>query len=255
MTKFWPAAAAAVVCLAGCGPRIEVRSSPPGAKILCNGKDTGKVTPHKFEVNDLPCGQHVFSVVKDGYNTITPPQASRVKVSTSKIVWSAIFPPLAIAFAAGDNWKTAKPKRLFVFRLEPSGEAEGPASGAEGPAGREDWATGGGGAAGAAGAAEGAGAGETAEAGRTGKRPEEGRRPEEGKPPGGQPAGGQTAAWSPGTTGSPTAGAKATAEDEKPAEAEIRFRRRLQMLDRLRKEGLLTEDEYREKRRKLVEDL
>ena len=55
-------------------PRVLVTSTPAGAEILVDGKDTGKTTPYKFELTDYGSHAHTITVRKKGYE----PESRRV---------------------------------------------------------------------------------------------------------------------------------------------------------------------------------
>ena len=66
--------------LTSCLSSIDVRSHPPGAKVLINGVDSGKKTPAKFNVRSLRNGTYTFNVEKEGYNVLTEPQEIMLKL-------------------------------------------------------------------------------------------------------------------------------------------------------------------------------
>ena len=57
---------------------LEITSNISGAKILINGKDTGKETDYVF--TEIPLGRHVVQVVKQGYES-DPPQIEVILTS------------------------------------------------------------------------------------------------------------------------------------------------------------------------------
>ena len=120
-------ALAATILASGC-MSIPVDSSPQGARLILDGVDTGKTTPTKLLVRDLPNGTHTVTVRKQGYRTVTPPQTLQIRVSVGAIVGSAILPfPVAICEAIDPHWKKPVPRRLEHFLME-EGEELAPAT-------------------------------------------------------------------------------------------------------------------------------
>lgn len=94
---------------------IDVTSSPSKARVLIDGKDTGRLTPAQFRVRDIKPGVYSISVSKQGF-TEPHPQTIRVKIAAGKVIWG-FFPPLFPKFVIGDLWKRARDPRRF--ELEP----------------------------------------------------------------------------------------------------------------------------------------
>jgi len=87
-----------VVSVGGCA-KLQVFTSPPGAKIFVNGNDTGLVTPQVFKPDDLARygGRAPYKIEADhpGY-VRSPAQFVSRQVSVAQIFWSIVFPPLLL---------------------------------------------------------------------------------------------------------------------------------------------------------------
>jgi hypothetical protein len=75
----------ALLVLCGC-TGLQVKSNPAGAQVIMDGTNTGKVTPAKLLLRDLPRGEHTVTVQKEGYDTVTPPCRLEVKTRPGSIV-------------------------------------------------------------------------------------------------------------------------------------------------------------------------
>jgi len=104
-----------MLVITGCST-VLVDSSPPRAKVLIDGKDTGRLTPAGLRVRDLHSGYRNIELRKEGY--VSSYQTLTVRVSAGKILMSW-FPPMLFKFGIGDCWKIAGPGRIRLI-LEPS---------------------------------------------------------------------------------------------------------------------------------------
>lgn len=98
----------AVACAlaTGCATPLTIRSFPEGARILDNGRDTGRVTPAQISVRELKVGGHLIAVEKEGYQSLVKPQFFHVKVSVRSIISSVILAPVYLPVNLfGDSWK------------------------------------------------------------------------------------------------------------------------------------------------------
>jgi hypothetical protein len=90
---------------------VLVDSNPPGAKILIDGEDTGKVTPAGLRVKDIGSGYRSIELQKEGF---APSYKSLlVRINPGKVFLS-LFPPLSLKFGFGDCWKTARPRAISL---------------------------------------------------------------------------------------------------------------------------------------------
>ena len=108
--------------LAGC-MSIPIDSNPKGARVIMDGRDTGKTTPAKLFIgSEIPEGKHTVTVVTKGYTTVTPPWELDMEFHPAEGVMMAILaPPLGIDFGFDQHWKSASPesaaKKPIVFEL------------------------------------------------------------------------------------------------------------------------------------------
>lgn len=76
------------VLVSGCATTLRVTSTPPGARVLVDGQDTGEVTPTKL--NSWEVGGGAISV--EG----AEPRAASTKVSVKAIIGSLLIWPLVL---------------------------------------------------------------------------------------------------------------------------------------------------------------
>jgi len=100
-----------------------VTSSPSGARVLIDGKDTGYKTPDTFRPRILPSGEHKVSVALDGYGESEAKDLS-VHASPKLIIWSLIFWPAAIVNVF-KGFSSVEPNRLH-FDLKAGGQVAAP---------------------------------------------------------------------------------------------------------------------------------
>jgi hypothetical protein len=74
----------------GCASSLSIRSTPPGAKILIDGQDTGFATPDTLRPRIIPSGRHEISVAIDGQRS--EPKVIENHLSAKLIIWSLIWP-------------------------------------------------------------------------------------------------------------------------------------------------------------------
>jgi PEGA domain len=95
-----------LLVLCGC-TGFQVKSNPVGAQVIMDGTETGKVTPAKLLIRDIPRGQHTITVQKEGFDTVTPPWELVVKTHpgtiVASIVMSLVATPLIIIGVACDT--------------------------------------------------------------------------------------------------------------------------------------------------------
>jgi len=95
---------------------VVVDSSPPRAKVLIDGEETGMLTPTGLRVRGLRSGHRSIELQKEGYASSY--QTVSVRVSAGKILMSW-FPPMLLKFGIGDCWKIAGPGRIRLI-LKPN---------------------------------------------------------------------------------------------------------------------------------------
>lgn len=103
--------------LAACSATLKVTSSPPGARILLNGQDTGEVTPAELTGRELG-GGGALSVALDGHEAA---EARPVTATTSvrAIIGSVVFPvPVGVVNLLSRGFADAEPRELH-FELRP----------------------------------------------------------------------------------------------------------------------------------------
>jgi hypothetical protein len=85
--------------------RVLVHSEPPGARILVDGKDTGRTTPASLPIGGLFGSDHVISLEKKGYRRAHRRTCQYTEGYTSKWIdgaFEAVMPPLPLFWTAGD---------------------------------------------------------------------------------------------------------------------------------------------------------
>jgi len=95
-------------------------SDPSGAMITMNGEPTGQVTPSRLYIRNIPLGDYMVSVCKEGYRTLTPPQPVYVSVAPGSIITTVIFgitPFPWIKNLAGNRWKYGDFVEFDTFML------------------------------------------------------------------------------------------------------------------------------------------
>lgn len=101
-------AAALLAALSGCvHRRVTIRTDPPGALVLLDGREVG-YTPMSTDFTYY--GTREVTLIKDGYETLTAPLPLRTP-------WYQVFP---LEFVT-DNFGPGKirDRRDFSFRLQP----------------------------------------------------------------------------------------------------------------------------------------
>ncbi|MFH1976983.1 MAG: PEGA domain-containing protein [Pseudomonadota bacterium] len=94
-----------IVFISGCAG-FGVKSTPPGAEVFFNNQSTGKLTPAKFYLRDMPCGDYDITLKKDGYKTATNIRKIRIEVSGISIFMSVLNAPIGpIMEMFGGQWK------------------------------------------------------------------------------------------------------------------------------------------------------
>lgn len=96
---------------------FSVTSNPEGAKILINGRDTKVTTPQVYNPGGFVTGDYTFTVEKDGYLMVSPPQVLKIRTSGTEILLSVFIPPVFVKNLFGNHWKRAWP-RIETFQLQ-----------------------------------------------------------------------------------------------------------------------------------------
>ena len=112
-----------LLCSSCCS--IRVKSNPPGARIIIDGRPTGLFTPASVMPIDLPVGPHELTVLKEGFVTCTPPCDFKIQRNTVKgILLTILIPPIGILDGIFTGWKVPIPHQLHMrdggatFQLE-----------------------------------------------------------------------------------------------------------------------------------------
>ncbi len=108
--------------LPGCGSTIGVSSSPSGARVIMNERDTGMTTPASIRVGSMPTGRSYITVAQEGFTPTPRQQEVEVRVSIGNIIWSW-FPPILIKNLRGDRWRGVtypQSRHLEDFVLQPA---------------------------------------------------------------------------------------------------------------------------------------
>lgn len=92
-------------------PTVNVNSSPPGAKIFLNNRDTGKITPATLTVS---VGRVTIKLTKNGYKnfsqTFTAKAGKTYKVTATLVASGTVAIADYVPYCVGSQWHYQDPK-------------------------------------------------------------------------------------------------------------------------------------------------
>jgi hypothetical protein len=85
----------AITSVGGCSAALlTVNSTPPGARVLIDGRDTGKETPALFLNDEIERGEHEIRV--EGHGVSRQSKSFDVRLRKGRLVASILIPPLLL---------------------------------------------------------------------------------------------------------------------------------------------------------------